>query len=160
YWRNSRVPRVQIYALRTTIGQEKNAANLIYRKVRVRNLGVRSLIVPEALKGYLFIEANPQEIDEAITGVPHVRSKIVGRVPIEELEHLLIPKPTISGVKVGDRVEIISGPFKGSQAKISAVNMTREEVTVELLDSPVTIPVVIHADYVRTVEVSPDKDIK
>ena len=47
------MPRVQIYALRTTIGQEKNAANLIYRKVNVRNLDIRSLIVPEALKGYL-----------------------------------------------------------------------------------------------------------
>ena len=53
---------------------------------------------------------------------------------------------------VGDIVEIISGPFKGSRAKIVTITMTREEITVELLDSRITIPIVIHADYVRKLE--------
>ncbi len=143
--------RQAIFTLRTTIGQERNAAMLIQQKVNLHQLNVMSLLVPETLKGYLFIEAHPMAIEDAISGIPHVRSKVVGKVAIKELEHLLIPTPNIEQIAVGHIVEITSGPFKGSTAKISQVNMPREEVTVELMDSPVTIPVVIHADYVRII---------
>jgi len=143
--------RTAIFTLRTTIGQERNAAVLIQQKSSLHKLDVKSVLVPDALRGYLFIEAHPMAIEAAIEGIPHVRSKVVGKVAIKELDHLLMPKPNIEAVEAGHVVEIISGPFKGSTARISQVNLAREEVTVELMDSPVTIPVVLHADYVRVI---------
>ncbi|MFQ5978769.1 MAG: transcription elongation factor Spt5 [Candidatus Hodarchaeales archaeon] len=151
--------RVAIFTLRTTIGQERNAAMLIQQKAALRKLNVKSILVPESLRGYLFIEAHPMAIEDAIAGIPHVRSKVVGKVAITELDNLLMPKPNIEQVEQGAVVEIISGPFKGSTARISQVNMPREEVTVELLDSPVTIPVVIHADYVRIIRTANSEPI-
>ncbi|MHA1220889.1 MAG: transcription elongation factor Spt5 [Candidatus Heimdallarchaeota archaeon] len=125
-----------IWTLRATIGQEKAIAKHISKKIENKKIGVFSLLVPESLRGYIFIESDAIEnIDQAISGIPHVRSKVVGEVEIAELEGFLVPKPTIEGLHINDIIEIISGPFKGSRAKINRIDISREEITVELLDS-------------------------
>jgi len=53
---------------------------------------------------------------------------------------------------VDDQVEVVSGPFKGMKAKITRVDKTKEEVTLELLEATFTLPITVHADYVRLVE--------
>ena len=47
---------------------------------------------------------------------------------------------------------LISGPFKGERAKVSRVEAAREELILELLDSPHTIPIRVHADFCKRVE--------
>ncbi|MHA1237260.1 MAG: KOW motif-containing protein, partial [Candidatus Hodarchaeales archaeon] len=70
----------------------------------------------------------------------------------------LVPTPVIEGLKSGDIVEITEGPFKGSQARISSIYQAREEITVDLLTSSVTIPIVLHADSVRLVQASEEEE--
>ncbi|MFX1519168.1 MAG: transcription elongation factor Spt5 [Promethearchaeota archaeon] len=140
-----------IYTIRTTIGQEKAVAELIANRVEHHNLAIKSILVPETLRGYIFIEtAKRDAIDEAISGISHIRGA-VGKTQINELSSFLIPKPPTEGLEVGDIVEITGGPFKGTRAKVSRVDATKEEVTVELLDSPAPIPIRVHGDYVRKV---------
>ncbi|MCE7745827.1 MAG: transcription elongation factor Spt5 [Candidatus Heimdallarchaeota archaeon] len=142
-----------IWTLRATIGQEKAIAKHIREKIKNKKIGVWSLLIPEALRGYIFIESNTIEsIDQAIIGIPHVRSRVVGEVEIAELESFLVPKPTIEGLHVNDIIEIISGPFKGSRAKINRIDVGREEVTVELLDSQIPIPIKLHSDFCKVIE--------
>ena len=142
-----------IWTLRATIGQEKAIAKHIRSKIENKELGVFSLLIPEALRGYIFIESDSIEsIDKAIQGIPHVRSKVVGEVEITELEGFLVPKPTIEGLHINDIIEIISGPFKGSRAKINRIDIGREEVTVELLDSQIPIPIKLHSDFCKVIE--------
>ncbi|MHA1126004.1 MAG: transcription elongation factor Spt5 [Candidatus Heimdallarchaeota archaeon] len=142
-----------IWTLRATIGQEKAIAKHIHKKIDTKQIGVWSLLIPEALRGYIFIESdNIEYIDQAIIGIPHVRSKVVGEVEIAELEGFLVPKPTIEGLHVNDIIEIISGPFKGSRAKINRIDVGREEVTVELLDSQIPIPIKLHSDFCKILE--------
>ena len=142
-----------IWTLRATIGQERAIAKHIHKKIDTKKIGVWSLLVPEALRGYIFIESdNIEKIDQAIIGIPHVRSKVVGEVEIKELESFLVPKPTIEGLHVNDIIEIISGPFKGSRAKINRIDISREEVTVELLDSQIPIPIKLHSDFCKVIE--------
>ena len=142
-----------IWTLRATIGQEKAIAKHIRSKIEAKEIGVWSLLVPEALRGYIFIESDSIEsIDKAVIGIPHVRSKVVGEVEITELEGFLVPKPTIEGLHVNDIIEIISGPFKGSRAKINRIDVGREEVTVELLDSQIPIPIKLHSDFCKVIE--------
>ncbi|MCK4849243.1 MAG: KOW motif-containing protein, partial [Candidatus Heimdallarchaeota archaeon] len=74
------------------------------------------------------------------------------------LENQLVPTPVIEGLMPGDLVEITEGPFKGSQARISSIYQAREEITVDLLTSSVTIPIVLHADSVRLIQASEDDD--
>lgn len=140
-----------IYTIRTTIGQEQAVAELIANRVELHNLAIKSILVPETLRGYLFVEtAKRDAIDEAISGISHVRGS-VGKTHINELSSFLIPRPPTEGLSVGDVVEITGGPFKGTRAKVTRVDTTKEEVTVELLDSPAPIPIRVHGDYVRKV---------
>ncbi|MBD3189891.1 MAG: transcription elongation factor Spt5 [Candidatus Heimdallarchaeota archaeon] len=142
-----------IWTLRATIGQEKAIAKHINKKVEVKDIAVWSLLIPQALRGYIFIEAGTiDKVEDAISGIPHVRSKVVGTVDVSELENFLVPKPTIEGLHVNDIIEIISGPFKGSRAKINRIDVGREEVTVELLDSQIPIPIKLHSDFCKVIE--------
>ena len=129
------------------------------RKVlrRVQRVGQLWNHLVTEIQGYLFIEGNNQDIIKVIENAHYV-SKQLGRVPISELENQLVPTPVIEGLKPGDIVEITEGPFKGSQAKISSIYQAREEITVDLLTSSVTIPIVLHADSVRLIQASEEDE--
>jgi transcriptional antiterminator NusG len=58
----------------------------------------------------------------------------------------------IEELDIGDIVEVVSGPFKGMRAKITRVDQTKEEVVLELLEATFTLPITVHADYVKVVE--------
>ncbi len=145
-----------IFAVRTTAGQEKNVANLVAAKVETNNLPIKAVLVPETLKGYIFIEAEgPHVVDEAIGGIKHVRSRVPGIVRFPEVERYIVAKPMIEELDIGDIVEVVSGPFKGMRAKITRVDQTKEEVVLELLEATFTLPITVHADYVKVVEKGP-----
>ena len=50
-----------------------------------------------------------------------------------------------------DIVEIIAGPFKREQAKISRIDKSKEEVVVELLEAAVPIPITLKMDAVKVI---------
>jgi transcriptional antiterminator NusG len=73
-------------------------------------------------------------------------------VTFSEVERYLVVKPVIEELDENDVVEVIGGPFKGMRAKITRVDKTKEEVTLELLEATFTLPITVHADYVKLVE--------
>jgi transcriptional antiterminator NusG len=114
---------------------------------------VKAILVPETLRGYVFIETTEfRDVEIAISGVPHVRGRVGGKVSIDEIDKFLAPPPAAEGISEDDVVEIISGPFKGERAKVVRVDAGKEELILELLDSPYTIPVRVHADFAKIVE--------
>ena len=142
-----------IFAVRTTARQERNAAELIATKVHTNKLQVLSILVPENLRGYIFIEAaGPHVTDEAIAGIKHVRSRVPGRVSYSDIEKYLVSKPIIEELEVGNIVEVTGGPFKGMRAKITRVNKVKREATLELLEATFTLPITVNADYLKVVE--------
>ncbi len=144
-----------IFAIRTTAGQEKNVANLIANRIEANNLPIKAILVPEVLKGYIFIEAEgPHFVEEAISGIKHIRSRVKGVVPFSEVEKYVVIKPVIEELDVNDIVEIVGGPFKGMRARITRVERAKEEVTIELLEASFTLPITVHADYVKLIEKS------
>jgi len=148
-----KAPLTSIFAVRTTAGQEKNVANLIAVRAGSNKLPVKSILVPEMLKGYVFVEAEgPHYVEEAIAGIKHVRSRVPGIVSFSEVERYIVVKPVIEELDIGDMVEIVSGPFKGMRAKITRIDKTKNEVTLELLEATFTLPITVHADYVKVVE--------
>ena len=147
------MPPTSIFAVRTTAGQEKNVANLIASRIESNRLPVKAVLVPEMLKGYVFIEAEgPHFVEDAIAGIKHVRSRVPGIVSFSEVEKYIVVKPVIEELDLDDVVEIISGPFKGMRAKITRIDKTKGEVTLELLEATFTLPITVHADYVKVVE--------
>ena len=144
-----------VFAVRTTAGQEKNVANLIEAKVKINDLQINAVLVPEMLKGYIFIEADgPHSVEKSIAGVKHVRSRVPGVVTFPEVERYIVVKPVIEELDADDLVEVVGGPFKGMRAKITRVDKAKEDVTLELLEATFTLPITVHADYVKLVEKS------
>jgi transcriptional antiterminator NusG len=148
-----------VFAVRTTAGQEKNVANLLEARVKMDQLQIKAILVPELLKGYVFIEADgPHSVEKAIAGVKHVRSRVPGVVTFPEVERYIVVKPVIEELDEEDLVEVVGGPFKGMRAKITRVDKTKEEVTLELLEATFTLPITVHADYVKLVEKAKKED--
>ena len=142
-----------IFAVRTTAGQEKNVANLLAARVETGKLPIKAILVPEMLKGYVFIEADgPHFVEKAIAGIKHVRSRVPGIVDFSEVERYIVVKPVIEDLGEEDIVEVVGGPFKGMRARITRIDRTKEEVTLELLEATFTMPITVHADYVKLVE--------
>lgn len=142
-----------VFAVRTTAGQEKNVADMIASKVATNKLPIKAVFVPEMLKGYVFIESEgPHFVEQAIAGIKHVRSRVPGLVSFSEVERYIVVKPVIEELNIDDLVEIVGGPFKGMRAKITRIDKTKAEVTLELLEATFTLPITVHADYVRLVE--------
>jgi len=147
--------QVKIFAVKTTTGQERNVARLIASKVEMTHIPIKALLVPDTLKGYVFIEADgPHLIEEAIAGVRHVRSRIPGLISFNEIERYIVRKPVMEDLSEDDVVEITGGPFKGMRAKITRLDKSKGEVTLELLEATFTLPITVHSDYVKLVEKS------
>lgn len=142
-----------IFVVRTTIGQEKNAAEMMESRIKSRDLPIKAILVPQEIRGYIFVEANGKSaVERARSGIRHIKGLIERNVPIEEIEDLMEPKLTVSGMEKGDIVELTGGPFKGERARIIRVEQGKEEATVELFEATVPIPVTVRGDQVRVVE--------
>ena len=143
----------KFFAIKTTANQEKLVASLVEMSVRKNNLKIYSVLAPKELRGYIILEGdNIEEITKAVRGIPHVRGIVRGDVSFKEIEHFLIPRKAAEQIKEGYTVEIMSGPFKGELAIVKRVDEAKNEVTVELLEAVVPIPITVKADRVRVVE--------
>ncbi len=144
-----------IFPVRTTVSQEQLVVDILSSKIAKEDLNIYSIAVVPGLKGYILIEAdNEITLRRGITDTPHIKGSgiVKGAVKIEELTSLLESKPLMKTLQEGQKVEIISGPFKGEKAKITRVNQAKEEVTVELLEAAVKIPVTIKAENIKIIQ--------
>lgn len=141
-----------IATIRTTTGRENVVIDSLTTKIQNEKLQIKSLFHPEELRGYVFIEGDPEEIELTVKSVPHVRGFINKDVPMGQLERFLIAEKSEVKFNVGDVVEIIGSPFKGEKARISRVDETKGEITVEFLEAAIPIPVTISVNSVRMYE--------
>lgn len=155
-----------LYMLKTTIGQEQKIANEIH--ARLSGTGslkdvqseVFSVVHPSLMRGYIFIEASAKHHVEKLIGraggvTTPLRgcSKVLpGEAPLHVVGNYLEPKAATAGIEVGNIVEIRIGHFKGNSARVTAISEGKEEVTVELFEAAVPIPITMRADNVRVTE--------
>jgi len=142
-----------VYVVKTTVNQERAVANLVESTIREKEKnehGIKAILVPEELRGYVLIEASFSDaIEQLIQDIPHARGLIKGELSLEEVEHFLTPKPSVTGMVEGSIIEVISGAFKGEHARVKKVDEAHEEITIELLEAMVPIPITIRGDSVR-----------
>lgn len=154
-----------IFTLRTSIGYEKSVAESIIPRAKRTNV-IYSILCPETVRGYIFIEASDGDaLRKILRGFAHTRElirtkvkkdgkiiEVYGTTSFSEIEHFLTPKLLVAGITEGDIVEIITSPFKGEKARVKSIDETKEEITVELLESTVPIPVTLKGDQVRVLD--------
>ncbi len=142
-----------VFVVKTTANQERSVANILGQLAERDHYDIRAILVPDELRGYILIESGDRdELAQAVQMVQHARSLVQGESNIEEVEHFLTPKPTVTGISVDSIVELISGPFKGEKARVKRVDEAHEEITVELFEAMVPIPVTVRGDHVRVLK--------
>jgi transcriptional antiterminator NusG len=141
------------FIVRVTSSQERITTDILQNKVEKSNLPVHSIIIAEGMRGYLIIEAENENVArELILDEPHVKGILSRPLGEEDLNRMLETKKVVQDIGVNDIVEFMSGPFKGYKAKVKKVEETKEEITVELMDVAVPIPVTTKASIARIVQ--------
>ena len=142
----------EIYGLRTTANREDQVMDFIVSNAQRKKLEVFSIIRPHGMRGYIFIEAsNKSDAEQAAFNVPYARGILSKSVEYKEIEHMLEQVKVEMNIQKNDIVEIISGPFKRENAKVTRIDKTKEEVVVELLEAAVPIPITVKMDAVKVV---------
>ena len=144
--------RTSLYAVKVTMGQERNVATMLADKAKVEGLPIAAILAPAEMKGYIIVEtAMPQTVDGLIRGMKHTRQRVQGIIDPSDVDHYLVTRPVVEGLEVGALVEVVAGPFKGMRAKVMRVDQAKEEVTIEILEASFTLPITVHSEYVREV---------
>jgi len=145
--------RPHIYAIKTQMGQEKKVSDSIWSRVKRMHDEVLSVLAPQELKGYVLVEAyDPLVVENMIKGVTYTRSMVTGEIPFEQIEHFLTPTSAVANISEGDIVELISGPFRGEKAKVTRIDEGKEEITVELFEAMVPIPITVRGEHARVIK--------
>ncbi|PKP54401.1 MAG: transcription elongation factor Spt5 [Candidatus Altiarchaeales archaeon HGW-Altiarchaeales-3] len=141
----------KIYAVKAATGQERIIAEIMYKQAkRIKKEDdddrepVYSVFYTTSLKGYVLVEAdNPGAVEDLARNIPKTRGLLRGTISIEELEKTMFPTPIIEEIHKGDTVEIINGPFKGEKAKVVRFDANKNEVTIELIEAAIPIPITV-----------------
>ncbi len=141
-----------IYAIKTIIGRENVVLESMAGKVKVNRLPIKSMVHPEELKGYIFVEGELKDIQDVIKEIPHARGILREPVSISDIKRFLETKKKEIQINEGDIVEVIGGPFKGERGRVTRFDKDKAEVTIELIEAAVAIPVTVNAGLVTVVE--------
>ena len=150
--------RQAVLAVKCSIGHERTVADAIYARAKAKDVGIFAILVPANLRGYVFVESmNPDRLEEVVRGVRRARGVVKGEgekagISFADIDLYLTPKPVVSGIMEGDIVELVAGPFKGEKARVQKIDETKEEITVELFEAMVRIPVTVRGDHVRVLQ--------
>ncbi|MDT7889175.1 MAG: transcription elongation factor Spt5 [Desulfurococcales archaeon] len=149
----------QLFAVRTTGGQEANVALMVEMFVESsrhssgRKIDVRAIVVPPGIKGYVILEVpSLHMVYQAVKDIKHVKGKAAGAVSFKDLEKMLKPAPVIEELKEKMLVEIVSGPFKGLKGTIQLVDKNRMEVTVAIVESQFPMNITVPAEFVKPIK--------
>lgn len=137
-----------IYILRTTAGRENAVISVLETKVKT-GAGIKAILHPEELKGYFFVEGELNDIEEIIKTIPHIRGMIKKEVSPVELTRFLETKKIEITANRGDIVEVIGGPFKNEKGRITRIDDSKEEVTIELLEATIPIPITVSMGSIK-----------
>lgn len=145
--------KTKIYTIKTQVGKEQNTADLINSRASKSKIKIPSILVTPELRGYIFLESYDEErIKDMIKTVSYARNMLEGDIPIDQIEHFLVPASAVAKIAEGDVVEMVAGPFRGETAKVTHIDDTKEEITVELFESVVPIPITVRGEQVRVIK--------
>jgi transcriptional antiterminator NusG len=142
-----------IFAVKTAIGHEAAVMEALESRARTKGIDVKAMLAPDTLRGYVLVEAmSLDKLKELVKYVVRARSVVDGETSIGDIEHYLTPKKTTEGMTMGDIVEIVSGGFKGEKARVLKIDELKEEITVELFEAIVPIPITVRGESVKLLE--------
>lgn len=141
-----------ICTIKTVIGREKIVMEMIEARAKEGSLNIQAMIHPEEIKGYIFIEGDMKDIEKVTQAMVNVRGILRKPVELKDIGRFLQPTKVEADLNLGDLVEVIGGPFKGERGKVTRYDKMKREVTLELVEAAVPIPLTIGVDMVKLTE--------
>jgi len=158
---DSNEEKTKIFSVKTQVGKEQNAADVVNSRAEKSDLQIPSILATPELRGYIFLEGYDKErIKDMIKTVSYARNMLDGDIPLDQIEHFLVPTSAVAKIAEGDVVEMVAGPFRGETAKVTHIDDTKEEITVELFESVVPIPITVRGEQVRVIKKKEDENEK
>ena len=141
-----------IYTIKTVVGRENIVIDSIASKVKSNQLNITAMLHPEEIKGYVFVEGDVKDVEKALQMVPHIRGLIKKPVEMNQIQRFLQPKTVEIELALGDIVEVIGGPFKGERGKVTRYDKVKREITMELIEVTVPIPITVSVEFIKLIE--------
>jgi len=144
-----------IFHVKTTASQEQTVADMIINREEPT---LHAVLAPDSVTSYVMVEADDGAVFERILDeIPHANGMVQrdgepAPSGFSEVEHFLSPKPDVEGIAEGDIVELVAGPFKGEKAQVQRLDEGKDQVTVELYEATVPIPVTVRGDQIRVLD--------
>lgn len=130
------------FVVKVTSGQERIAANMLQNKIGKSTLPIYSILVIEGMRGYIIVEAEDEvSCRQFVTKAHNIRGILPKALSDADIDKLIEAPAHAVGIEKGDTVEFTSGPFKGYKAKVLKVDDVKDDITVELMDVVVPIPI-------------------
>jgi transcriptional antiterminator NusG len=141
------------FVVRVTSSQEKITADILESKTSKTHLPIYSIMMLDGMRGYLIVEAKDEvTCRELIANEPHVKGMLPRSLAEADFDKMMEVKQNTQEIEANDSVEFMSGPFKGYKAKVIKVDNVKDEITVELMDVAVQIPVTTKANTARIIK--------
>ncbi|MCL5423961.1 MAG: transcription elongation factor Spt5 [Candidatus Marsarchaeota archaeon] len=142
------------FVVKVIAGQERIAANMLQNKFgKDVNVPIYSVIIVGGMRGYIILEGEDEASVRAfITKEHNIRGILPQTLSQEEIDKLLVVKKTEQVVGKGDIIEFTSGPFKGYKAKVLRIDEQKSDMTVELMDVVVPIPITTKMNTAKIIQ--------
>lgn len=141
-----------LYTIRTTTGREDIVIDLLSTRIKSQGSDIKAVFHPAEIKGYVFVEGKLGAIQKAMQGMMHARGMIEKPIQLAEIQHFLEYKKARIKLSEEDIVEIVGGPFKGEKGKIKRIDKVKDEVTIELMEASIPIPVTIATEFIKIIK--------
>ncbi len=138
---------MKIFTVRTRIRSERNVGEAIIKRATSKGINIGTIQYPTILNGYLFVECDNREVlNRLIKNIRNAQGLLNGETTLEEISKYIKTPRFKKKFYEGTRIEITDGQFKGERAIIQHINDRTHELTVELMDEILKIPIVISRD--------------
>jgi transcriptional antiterminator NusG len=141
------------FVVKVTSGQERIAANILQNKVSKTDLPIFSIIVVEGVRGYIILEAEDEvSARQFVIKGRSIRGVLPKSLSEDEVKKLIEVRSHAVGIEKGDTVEFTTGPFKGYKARVLKVDELKDDITVELMDVVVPIPITTKMNTAKVIQ--------
>ncbi|MGC8652086.1 MAG: transcription elongation factor Spt5 [Candidatus Micrarchaeia archaeon] len=141
------------FVVKVTAGQERIIANILQNKNTKEDSGIYSIMVVEGMRGYIIVEAEEEaKLKAFITKDRNIRGVLPKPISDSDINRFIEATDKAMNIEKGDIIEFTSGPFKGYKAKVLKTDEVKDDITVELMDVVVSIPVTTKRSSAKIVQ--------
>jgi transcription elongation factor Spt5 len=143
---------MKIFTVRTRIRSERNVGEVILKRAANKDINIGTIQYPAILNGYIFVECDSREkLNRLIKNIKNAQGLLNGETTLDEISKYVKTRKSKKNLYEGTHVEITDGQFKGEHAVIQHVNDRTQELTVELVDEVLKIPIIITRNQCRAI---------